>query len=358
MRSRPRDLLGAQARLAAACAVASRTPLLRLAGEHLTDAPRMRDEILAGVPATVAAASRPGPLPAYVFVNGVTARGRRHPAVHRLAYALARAGSLVAVPDPPGLARGAITTGTLDGLVGAVAALAGRDEVHGGRVALLGVSLGTTLALLAAQDERLRDRVSLVAGIAPYADLRNVIRLATTGRYPFPDGPAPYPVDPFLQLVTARTFVAWLAPGPDRDLLEAALAGVDEDDPDPLAPVRAISLAGLTPETRPVLGVLLNTDYERFDELYAQVPEPARRSALRLSPLQGAGRIAAPVELASAPRDKYFPLEESRAFVRAVPGGRLTVTGSLDHAIPKLGLAGIAELAQIDALAVRVLSAR
>ena len=59
----------------------------------------------------------------------------------------------------------------------------------------------------------------------------------------------------------------------------------------------------------------------------------------RLSPLDEMPSVAAPVELAAPPRDKYFPLSESRRLVRRAPRGRLTVTRALSHAdlTPSLG---------------------
>ncbi len=338
-----RARIAAQARLLAALAAARRRPLLR------------HDEIeVAGIPATLTRPRRPGRLPAFVFVNGVTARGRHHPDVQRLASTLARAGHGVLVPEPTGLAQGAITVATARSLIAAVDAFARTPEAPGGRVRLLGVSLGTTLALLAAQDPRLRDRVELVAGISPFTDATNVIRLATTEHHLAGGELLPYAVPDFLRLVAARTLVAWLDDGPDRDLLAAALAAVGDDDPEPLAAVRALPLSDLSDDTRRMVDVLLNTDPARFEALFARVPASVRMSAEALSPIRAASRLHAPVLLVSEPRDKYFPIEESQALVRLAPDARLIVTSALSHA--DLRPARIADLLRIDALAVRILA--
>src|SRR5262249_7298111 len=106
--------IAAQARLVAALGVSSRQTLVRRAAEPLTPRPRLDEVELAGVAATLARpADEPGPWPALVFVNGVTARGRAHPAVRQLACALARAGHCVLVPDPPGLAGGVLGAHTV-----------------------------------------------------------------------------------------------------------------------------------------------------------------------------------------------------------------------------------------------------
>ena len=149
----------------------------------LTPEPDVTEVDAGGVPATLALPGRGGRRPALVFVNGVTARGRAHPLVQRLARAAARAGIVALVPDPPGLATGEFTEETVDGVVGATEWLCERPEVAGGRAGLTGVSLGTTLALLAAERAEFAPRVSVVAGLAPFTSLPNTIRAGTTGRF-------------------------------------------------------------------------------------------------------------------------------------------------------------------------------
>jgi len=82
-----------------------------------------------------------------------------------------------------------------------------------------------------------------------------------------------------------------------------------------------------------------------------------RASIVRLSLLAGADRLRAPVEIASAPHDKYFPLSETRALGRAATHTRvrLTVTSTLHHAVPNLSLSDIADLFRFDGWAVRSL---
>jgi pimeloyl-ACP methyl ester carboxylesterase len=169
-----RSWLNAQARTVGVLALTGRVPVLAWATREVTDAPHVQDELVAGVPTTVYRPGGGSRWPALVFLNGVTARGRHHPDVERLAGALARVGFLVLVPDPPGLAEGEVTERTLAATIAVV-------HAAGGRVGLVGVSVGASLGLLAAEEPSLAHRVTLVAGIAPYADLENVARLATTG---------------------------------------------------------------------------------------------------------------------------------------------------------------------------------
>ncbi len=322
----------------------------------LTPEPDVLEVTAGNVPATLALPGRGLPRPALVFVNGVTARGRAHPLVQRLAHAAARAGIVVLVPDPPGLATGELTEATVDGVVGATEWLCELPEVAGGRAGLTGVSLGTTLALLAAERAEFAPRVSVVAGLAPFTSLPNTIRAGTTGRFVEEGRPFAYPVSTFLSLVVGRSVIANLASDEDRERLRPPLLAVADDDPDPLAPIRALDPVPLEEDTRRALDLLVNRDPDRFDDLYAALPEVLRATIARLSPVARADALAGiPIELASSPRDAYFPLSESRALLAGLPDARLTVTAALDHAVPAPTLAALQEVRAFAAFLARVL---
>ncbi len=347
-----RSWIDAQARTLGVLALTGRVPVLAWATREATDTPHVQDELVAGVPTTVYRPGGGSRWPTLVFLNGVTARGRHHPDVERLASALARVGFLVLVPDPPGLAEGEVTERTLAATIAVV-------DAAGKQVGLVGVSVGATLGLLAAEQPSLANRVTLVAGIAPYADLENVARLATTGDTLENGRLVPYAVKSFLQLVTARSFVAALPASADRSRLLADLLRLHEGSPDPLALFRRMRPAQVAPSTRALVELLANRDPARFDQLYAALSPALRASIVRLSPLAGADRLRAPVEIASAPHDKYFPLAETQALARAATHTRvrLTVTSTLHHAIPSLSLSDIADLFRFDGWAVRSLQA-
>jgi pimeloyl-ACP methyl ester carboxylesterase len=223
------------------------------------------------------------------------------------------------------------------------------------RVAIFGVSLGATVALLAAEDPELARRVSVVVGIAPYTDLVNVIRLGTTGYTRDGDRLVYYGTQPFLTLAVARSIVAGLPPGAAKEQLASALAGIPSDDPDPLARIRGVELRD--PAGQAVLELLLNRNPDRFDELYQALPEELRAQVRRLSPIARPRRLEAPVELASAPRDAYFPAAESLNLARVAPDVRVTVTDAFSHVIPRPSLGDPGDLLAFDGWAVRSLRA-
>jgi pimeloyl-ACP methyl ester carboxylesterase len=278
-------------------------PVLSRSVRRLTAEPRSELVEVEGVPVEVLRPRGSGPWPAWVFVNGAHPERRREPVVTRLAHGLARAGFLVLVPDLPGLGEGAISTRTLEATAAVTAAAVERPDVRDGQVALIGASTGAGLALVTAGREELADRISVVAAVAPYANLDKLVCMATTSFYEDEAGFERYGVtDLHREVVT-------------RSLVEAA------------------GEAG-----RPAVEALLaNTDPERFAELYASVPEGVRSLVEQLSPLRVAERVSAPVEVIVPPRDEYFPLGEARALAATLPDVRLTVTGTLDHTRPSLG---------------------
>ena len=347
--------VGAQWRALIVLSRTSNTPVLGWAFGVLTDEPRAEETLLAGQPATLVRPGEGRSWPAVVFLNGVTRRGRHHPDVERLARAVARAGYLVVVPDPPGLRTGTLTVRTLAATTAVVRTVAARPDARDGRVSLFGVSVGASLALLAAEQPSLARRIRGVAGIAPYTDLVQIARLTTTGVFSANGKLEPYHPKPFAALVIARSLVAALEPGRDRSLLLVRLLAVSDHARDPLATLRAVNVTRLRSPARALVRLLVNDDAARFDRLYAALPQRVRRAAALLSPIVRASSLRARVLIASAPHDKYFPLEETRALARRAPHVKLTVTPTLAHAIPSFSARDLAGVFRFDAFAVRAL---
>jgi len=339
----------AQLRAVVVLSVTENTPVLAWTMRVVTPEPHVDEALVGGAPSTVVRpGSGDGPWPAVVFVNGATRRGRHHPKVQRLARGLARAGFFVVVPDLPGLRLGEITPATAAATIRAARATAESANARDGRVGFYGVSVGATLALLAAESAALANRVTVVGGEAPWVDLRRIIRLTTTGLY----GGKRYETDPYAALAVARSLAAGLSAGPQRSKLLAELESVDDDHPAPLAGLNAADYSG---PAGALVRLLENRSPRRFAGLYARLSARQRHAIRALSPIGRAGRLRMPVELATAPHDKYFPPAESRALARAAPDVRVTVTSTLDHAVPKLSAGDLADLFRFDGFVVRYL---
>jgi pimeloyl-ACP methyl ester carboxylesterase len=346
----------AQARAIVVISSVLDTPVLTPAVEAVGEEPRLSSARVAGNPSLVVRPAGEGPWPAIFLVNGTVPEGRKLPAVRNLAEGFARAGYLVVVPDLPGLTEDRITPQTEDATTQVAREVSARPDAAGGKVALVGVSTGATLALLAAEDPALGGKISLVAGVAPYANIKTVLNVATTGHYRRPDGElVRYEATPFLSYVVARSLVATLPPGEDRRTLSAGLEAAGRESPHPLSGLRSRQTDDLGPAARSVVRLLANRDPKRFEALYAALPDETRQDLEELSPLAGRRRISSPVELATGPHDKYFPPSQSYALVRIAPGRRVTVTGALDHAELNVSPEDIQALATFDGFVVRSL---
>jgi pimeloyl-ACP methyl ester carboxylesterase len=345
--------IDAQARAAVVLSSVLDTPGLTPAVGALTREPDAEDTVFAGRPTLVAKPAGEGPWPAILFVNGTVPEGRAYPEVQNLARGLARAGYLVVVPDLPGLTTDEITEETVSSTAEMARAVADRSDARDGQVGLVGVSTGATLALLAAENLDVGERVSVVAGVAPYTDIRTVLNIATTDHYREDGEYIPYDAEPFLSYVIAKSLFAALPSGEERDELRAELEEVDRGDPNPLAGLRDRPTEDLSPEARGVVELLANTDPERFDELYAALSPEIRAGMEELSPLAGDERITAPVELVSGDRDKYFPVSESFALDRIAADHRVTVSEAIDHS--EVGFSDIPAFARLDGFVVRSL---
>ena len=170
----------AQARAVVVISSVLDTPVLTPAVRATSGEPRLSDTRVAGYPSLVAKPAGEGPWPAIFVVNGTVPEGRELPAIRNLAKGFARAGYLAVVPDLPGLTEDRITPQTVNAATEAARKISTRPDAENGEVAMVGVSTGATLALLAAEDPRLNGKVSLVAGVAPFSNMETVFSVATT----------------------------------------------------------------------------------------------------------------------------------------------------------------------------------
>lgn len=275
-------------RAAVLLAVVLDPPGIGPAVRRLTGEPRLEQWEAYGVPVEVVRPRGSGPWPTWLFVNGAHPERRAEPVVQRLSRGLARAGYLVLVPDVPGLGEGTITARTLEATAAVTGAATRRSDVEGGRVALIGASTGAALALLTAARAELADHVSIVAAVAPFADLERMVCLATTRGYAESEGFTRYEITALQRRVVARSLVAAITDEAERERLftaEAAFADAEQ----------VFLVAPLTPD---------------LEALEANAIDSAARAGVRhVVRLSTAGVAQEPVEGYTQPRQ--YPLHRS-----------------------------------------------
>ena len=132
--------------------------------------------------------------PALIFVNGVEVTGRRHPLLMAIAARFAHAGFVVLAPEQQGNEQYRLMKSDPAALVAGFEFLATRPEVDPRRIAYFGVSTGGSLALVAAADPKIADRVSFVATLGSYYSLATLLQAVTTGA--ITEGGRTYPYEP------------------------------------------------------------------------------------------------------------------------------------------------------------------
>lgn len=351
-------IVAAQARSAVGFVAAWDPPAVGRTVRRLVGEPRVEEADIGGVAATVYRPARgPGPWPAVLLYPGVTREGRRHTAFVGLGQGLAAVGYLAVVAEPDGLARGELTATTATEALSAARAVVARPDTARGRVALLGVSGGGTLALRAAAAPDLAERVTSVLVLAPVCDLEESLRFVTTGSRREGGALVPFETQGFFQLVSARSVVASLPSGADRDAILERLRGLPDYGSAPLDTIASWIGEITDPGVRATVELFANRDPVRFDALLAALPDEARRSLASLSAVSGADEIRAWVELVVARSDKYVPLADALAFASACRTARVTILDSLEHAVPRLDLGGARDLGRLNAALVRMLAA-
>jgi len=301
-----------------------------------------------------------GPHPGIVLVHGMVDVGRNDERLMAFADALARAGYAALVPDFEGLRAFRASLDDVELIVGSYEYLAGTHWVRPDRVGLFGISYSGGLALLAAGDPRIADRVQFCFLLGAYHDLRNVVVYITTGYY--------------------RDAGEWVYLEPENFGRWVFLLNGDDlvDDPHDRDVLRAIALAKLDDPVRDVtreVGQLHAEGRRVFDLLTARDPDLAVRSLETLpprlsryldalSPRGRMGLVRARLILAHGRDDNMIPYTESLAVAAEAgigPDVHLEILDSFRHVDLRLergrGLThGATELARLYSVAWDVLA--
>jgi acetyl esterase/lipase len=124
-----------------------------------------------------------GPHPGIVLNHGVAAGGMHDLRLVNFADALARCGYVALVPEFINLKEFRVRPSDVGEVVGAYEYLESLPYVDPERVGLFGFSYAGGLAVLAASDPRIAERVRFCFLLGSYYDLRNIVTYATTGYY-------------------------------------------------------------------------------------------------------------------------------------------------------------------------------
>lgn len=244
-----------------------------------------------------------GPAPALILVSGYPS-DIGDPQLNRLGEDLARLGFAVLIPRLPGLRVGSLLSEDVDVLVGAFQWLAARPEVNAEKVGYAGFCVGSSLALLAAQDARINEVVALVNVFGGYYDLTQVMRATAAHSVLYENQEIPWQPSRATVTLFAQNLLRHVS-SEERVRLQEWLEGRET--------------AELTNTTSKwVYAMSSTTEPAHVDRLLSQIPEAYNRDLMRLSPSAGIDQLHARLFIMHDSSDPYIPSQESYRLAGAV----------------------------------------
>ncbi|MPZ13130.1 MAG: hypothetical protein GEU73_01670 [Chloroflexi bacterium] len=235
--------------------------------------------------------------PAVIIALGVWLPERDRPMLLRFADSLARLGYVVLWPRSTALDAGASIPEDPGTFVASIGYLEGLPAVDRERISIVGISMGASIALVAASNPGVADRVRAVVSLGGYYDTVAYLQsLATHSTHL--DGEA----------------IAWQ---PSQDAVRQADAVL-----------RAMGLAASA-------AVLEAPTREEAQSRLGAIPPAERQALQRLSPAAHLGTLRAEVFVLHDRTDPYVPYTESVELERALlegQVGRFLLTEMIQHA--------------------------
>ena len=248
---------------------------------------------------------------AVIFFLGVVVNPpREDERVIGLAEGLARAGMVVMMPWSETQLQQRIVPEDIDDLVWAFQYLSALDSVDPERVGMGGICTGASMAMVAAQDERIRDSVRFVNFFAGYYDAYDFFKaIASRSRF-HGDYVASWDTDSLTLQVLRNHLIDGLTDDADRDLLIRIFrdreAGAEAD------------VGSLSPEGAAVYRLVKGVPFEEFDGLISQLSPKTTEFLRRISPSTNIDQIKARVLVMHDRADRLVPFEESRRLAEAM----------------------------------------
>jgi dienelactone hydrolase len=225
------------------------------------------------------------------------------------ARALAESGLVVLTPALEDLADYRIDPRSVGQLADSVVYVGGRTDLVDGRVGLLGFSFGGGLALLAAAQPALHERLSHVVSIGGYHDLGRVLRFYLTGVADTPEGGVPGHPHEYGPLVLVYRHLDALVPARDRRPIREVVRAWLREEWDR---ARALAVRLSTAKARRLFALIDGRMLERLRPQLRRLLAADRDALAALSPHHRLAEIGAPVFLLHGQADTVIPASEAR----------------------------------------------
>jgi pimeloyl-ACP methyl ester carboxylesterase len=263
-----------------------------------------------------------GPHGAVILLLGARPAPRDDPTLTRFAEGLSRAGTVVMVSESSNLSAGLVLPEEVDAVVGQVEVLRRHRAVDPDRVAIIGFSVGGSVGLLAAADERLRGKLVALNAFGAYFDAIDIARAVASRQIERDGRNEEWVPDGTTIWVMAMQIVDTLPHGDDRELVQRVF--IDKDDE------ARTELAAAGEVARLIATILDGTEPSAVEQNLARLPAATRERLRAISPSSVASRIHAPLFVMHDLSDSLIPFTESRRLVAAVPSENVELFTEFD----------------------------
>ncbi len=295
--------------------------------------------------------------PAVLLALGVHPLPLDHPAVVRVARAIARLGMVVGVPESAQMRDSRVTEEEPGRLAEAFLVMADRPEVDSARAGMAGFSAGASLALVAAAEPRVVERVAYVNAFGGYGDAETLL-VDTATRTTLEEGEIrPWQPDEVARRRLTEVLLFGIEPPQEQASLRAELEPVISADERPANAFDPAFAATLGDEARTVYEVVTAADRSDAEAAIAGAPESVRRHLAAISPVTVAGRIQASVFLMHDEGDQAIPVAHLDVLEGVLPEGavhRATVFRLFEHVQPDAAGIGLDDTPELWKLFVHL----
>ena len=261
---------------------------------------------------------------------GATPHGLDDPPVVMLGNALARAGYVTIIHWSPQMGlQSNIDPSEPERLVQTFIYMEGLDYVDPERVGMGGFCVGASLALVAAADPRIRDRVGFVNAFGPFYDVESLLLQAVSRTVVYDGESTPWQPDPHTMRVLAAELIEHLDSPSDVQIMTRHY--LDQQPPTP------VDLDTLSPAGRTAARLLDGVQPHEAEALYAMLPIAFREDLARISPSTYVDDLRARLLIMHDRHDQYVPAAESRRLIEATRDQvdvRYTEFIGFDHLLP------------------------
>ena len=257
--------------------------------------------------------------PAVVLFFGVIPASRDDPRIVGLANGLARSGMVVLIPwSEVMLTERRMEPEAVEIVASAYLFLEDMEGVDKEQIGLAGFCVGASFAALAAQDERIRDRVAYANLFGAYYDARDLMVSVASRSREYGDSIAPWQPRDDTQEVFTRHLIEAMPDADEQEVLRRVfLEGESEpaDLPDSLSEYGQVAYR-----------LLKGVERDEAEELMRQLPESFLEELESISPSTRIDQLEARVLLMHDREDTAIPAVESKHMAESLADGDVYYT--------------------------------